>query len=241
MTKNKYLIATALAAFITMPFASNAEELPAAAPMAQEVQPLPAITNDAALDASIRGLQSEWAVIKYQEQNKDEQEKKMSELVKKATALSSQYPSYAEPKVWEAIITSSQAGIKGGLGALGLVKHAKELLEQAEKINPNALDGSIYTSLGSLYYQVPAWPVGFGDDKKARKYLEKAVAVNPNGIDPNYFYGDFLIEQDDYKGAIKVLEHALQAAPRPGRELADAGRKQEINVALNKAHHELGE
>jgi len=239
MTKNKFLIATALATFLSL--TANAAEIPQAATTAQEVTQLPAITNDATLDNSIRGLQAEWAIIKYQEQNKDTQEKKMGDLVKKATALSAAYPTYAEPKVWEAIITSSQAGIKGGLGALGLVKHAKELLEQAEKINPNALDGSIYTSLGSLYYQVPAWPVGFGDDKKARKYLEKAITLNPNGIDPNYFYGDFLIEQEDYKDAIKVLERALQAAPRPGRELADAGRKQEINVALNKAHHELGE
>ena len=34
-------------------------------------------------------------------------------------------------------------------------------------IDPKALDGSAYASLGSLFYQVPGWPIGFGDDKKA--------------------------------------------------------------------------
>ena len=105
-------------------------------------------------------------------------------------------------------------------------------------MNPNALEGSAYTSLGSLYYKVPAWPIGFGDNGKARAYLEQARAINPDGIDPNYFYGDFLLGTDHAKEAIPVLEHALQAPPRPGREIADMGRRQEITEALAKARKE---
>jgi hypothetical protein len=56
-------------------------------------------------------------------------------------------------------------------------------------IDPRALQGSAYTSLGSLYYQVPGWPIGFGDDKRAEAMLLKALEINPDGIDPNYFYG----------------------------------------------------
>ena len=65
---------------------------------------------------------------------------------------------------------------------------SKNLLLQAEKIDSNALNGSIYTSLGSLYYKVPGWPIGFGDNSKALIYLKKALQINPNGIDANYFY-----------------------------------------------------
>ena len=80
-----------------------------------------------------------------------------------------------------------------------------------------ALDGSAYTSLGSLYYQVPGWPIGFGDDAKARELLQKALALNPEGIDPNYFMGDFLYRKGDYEAARQALARALKAPPRPDR------------------------
>lgn len=197
------------------------------------------LTGNPELDKEIRDLQHEWAQIKYKEADEDAQEKKMAALSDKAARVSQRFPDYAEPKIWEAIIVSSQAGIQGGLGALGLVKRSRALLEEAEKIKADALDGSAYTSLGSLYYQVPGWPLGFGDDDKARTYLEKARALNPNGIDPNYFYGDFLLEQGEYDKAIKVLELALHAPARPDRPVADEGRREEIKHAIAKAKQNL--
>ncbi|MFM1869833.1 MAG: hypothetical protein RLY99_577, partial [Pseudomonadota bacterium] len=84
------------------------------------------------------------------------------------------------------------------------------------------------------YYQVPGWPIGFGDDKKATEFLRKGLAINPDGIDPNYFYGDFLFRNGDLAGAEKSLRKALQAAPRNGRKVADDGRRKEINQLLEK-------
>jgi Tfp pilus assembly protein PilF len=129
-------------------------------------------------------------------------------------------------------VLSTYAGAKGGLAALGLVKRARQALEQALELDATALDGSAYTSLGSLYYQVPGWPLGFGDDDKAREYLRKALELNPKGIDPNYFYGDFLIEQGEPERARDYLSKALKAPDRPGRALADAGRREEIRRKL---------
>ena len=100
--------------------------------------------------------------------------------------------------------------------------------------SPKALDGSAYTSLGSLYYQVPGWPIGFGDDKKARELIATALTLNPDGIDPNYFLGDFLYRQRDYDGARKALERALKAPPRPDRPLGDEGRRREIQELMVK-------
>jgi tetratricopeptide (TPR) repeat protein len=215
------------------------------APMVMAEQPaipaLPAITDNAQLDEAIRGLQNDWAVIKYRERNEDMQLSQMKKLASTAAAVEAQYPTYAEPKIWHAIILSTVAGMDGGLGALDLAKQAKALLEQAIRINPNALEGSAYTSLGTLYYKAPMWPIAFGDNGKARAYLEQARAINPHGIDPNYFYGDFLVGTDHANEAIPVLEHALQAAPRPGREVADSGRRQEVNEALLKAREEAAE
>ncbi len=119
------------------------------------------------------------------------------------------------------------------------VEKAKTLLEEADKIDAKALDGSAHTSLGSLYYQVPSWPIAFGDNKKAEEHLKMALQINPEGIDTNYFYGDFLLQDGRPEEAKTYLEKALLAKPRQGRELADAGRHQEIKVALAKTEEKL--
>ena len=136
--------------------------------------------------------------------------------------------------MWEGIVVSSCAGEKGVLGALSLVKQAKSLYEQAIQIDDKALEGSAYNSLGVLYYKVPGWPIGFGDKDKARDLIQKALAINPKGIDPNYFYGEFLIETKHPEEAVTYLERAQQAPPRPGRQIADVGRREEIRVLLEK-------
>ena len=185
------------------------------------------------LDEAIHQLQKQWAVANYETAEADV-EKAFEQLTQHAQEVVSQYPDNAEPLVWNAIIVSSDAGKSGGLSALGKVKEARKLLLKAEKINPLVLDGSIYTSLGSLYYQVPGWPIGFGDDDQAQQYLQKALELNPEGIDSNYFYGDYLIEEGEYKEAKVYLQKALKAPARPQRPLADKGRHGEIKAKLKK-------
>ena len=97
-----------------------------------------------------------------------------------------------------------------------------------------ALDGSAYNSLGVLYYKVPGWPIGFGDKKKAGELLQKALAINPRGIDPNFFYGEYLVETKRPEEAVAYLERALQAPARPGRQIADAGRREEARTLLDR-------
>lgn len=190
------------------------------------------------LNDDIRELQQEWAKIKYQA-SESEQEKLYEALAARASDATARYPGKAEPLVWEGIILSSWAGAKGGLGALSLVKESRKQLEAAIAIDPDALQGSAYTSLGTLYFKVPGWPIGFGDSEKAEELLKQALEINPDGIDPNFFYGEFLLEEDRYAESVAVLSHALQAAPRPDRPIADAGRKAEIQDALEKARKHL--
>lgn len=189
---------------------------------------------DQGLDEAIVRLQHEWAIVNYKTPE-DRRESAFETLAGMAQDVSQRYPQNAEPLVWQAIVLASEAKVKGGFSALGLAKDARNLLLAAEKINPNALDGSIYTTLGSLYYKVPGWPIGFGDHKKAKEYLEKALKMNPGGIDANYFYGDLMLTDGNYAAAISYLKKALAAPPRPGREVADAGRRAEIQTDLKKA------
>ena len=185
----------------------------------------------AGADEDVKLLQGEWERIKYL-RPAAEQETAFASLAQRAAAVRSQHPGRAEPLIWYGIIAASYAGARGGLGALSTLKQAKQALEDALAIDPGALEGSAYTSLGSLYYQVPGWPIGFGDDAKARELLQKALALNPAGIDPNYFMGDFLYRKGDYEAARQALARALKAPPRPDRPLADQGRRKEIEALL---------
>jgi len=183
---------------------------------------------------AVTDLQHSWEAIRYQSATAD-REKGYETLSAKAHKVSEAYPGRPEPLIWEGIIVSSWAGEKGGLGALGLVKQAKALYESAIAIDGNALEGSAYNSLGVLYYKVPGWPIGFGDKAKAKEMLLKALAINPKGIDPNFFYGEYLLETKQPQQAVTYLERALQAPPRPGRQVADVGRREEVRQLLDKA------
>ncbi|WP_457977620.1 tetratricopeptide repeat protein [Ectopseudomonas composti] len=199
---------------------------------------LPAFALSDNGQAQLQQLQARWAEINYQTPEK-QREEAFAKLVTQADAALANEPKAAELLIWRGIILSTQAGAKGGLGALGLVKQAKASLEQAMAIDPQALAGSAYTSLGSLYYQVPGWPIGFGDDEQAEKMLTQALAINPDGLDPNYFYGDFLQRQKRYDQARAALEKALAAKDRPGRELADKGRRAEATALLQQVESKL--
>lgn len=184
------------------------------------------------LDSELLELQHRWAQIQYQFPE-DQREDAFQKLADQAHFLVKAYPERAEPLIWEGIVLSTWAGAKGGFGALGLVKDARKSLEKAIEIEPSALDGSAYTSLGSLYYQVPGWPLGFGDDAQARKYLLKALELNPEGMDSNYFYADYLIDQGEAERARPYLLRVLKAPARPDRPVADAGRRAEAQSMLS--------
>lgn len=178
-------------------------------------------------------LQHQWATVNY-ETSDDAQLKSFEQLLMTADDVVGTYPKQAEPLIWRGIIKSSYAGAKGGLGALSLAKSAKKDFEQALAIDDQALMGSAYTSLGTLYFKVPGWPLGFGDDEQAETLLKKALALNPNGIDSNYFYGLFLLEENNLALAEQFLLKAQNAPKRPERPVADKGRLKEIQTALQQ-------
>ena len=207
--------------------------LAAAALAAAVTAVAPAVAAATPVDDAVTELQRDWEVIRYQTPAA-EREKRYEALAARAHRVSESFPGRSEPLVWEGIVVSSLAGEKGGLGALSLVKQAKAIYEHAIQIDGKALGGSAYNSLGVLYYKVPGWPLGFGDEAKARELLQKALAINPQGIDANYFYGEFLVETRHADEAVPYLERALQAPPRPGRQVADSGRREEARALLSR-------
>lgn len=183
------------------------------------------------VDSELAQIQQRWSEVNYQIEGKAKLTA-FEQLAEQAERLANANPDLAEIWTWSGIVKSTFAGAKGGLGALGLAKSAKADLEKAISIDAEVLNGSALTSLGTLYHSVPGWPVGFGDEDKAAELLQRGVALNPENIDTNYFYGTFLMDKKQYAKAREHLLNAQQASPRPGREIADAGRQKEVAAAL---------
>jgi tetratricopeptide (TPR) repeat protein len=200
----------------------------------------PAMASDnPAMDSDVQHLEHEWARIVYQVKDHDQQLDQIDALNKEAGVVEHKYPTRAEPLIWHGIISSEEAAIASVFTALGWAKDARALFEKAEKIDPKALQGAVPMSLGTLYYRVPGFPVGFGDNDLARKYLEQAMAQAPDGLDANYFYGDFLMQRGEYAKAKQVLEHGLAAPVTADRPVWDAGRRAEIRELLTKTNEKL--
>lgn len=183
------------------------------------------------LESDVARLQERWAEVNYQLSGKT-QITAFEVLIDDAAKVTTRYPDAAPAWIWSGIIKSTYAGARGGMGALKFAKSSRADLERALELEPDALQGAAYTSLGTLFYRVPGWPVGFGDDDKAEALLLKAIAIDPDGLDSNYFYADFLITQKRYTQARAYLLKAQAASPRPNRPIADKGRQEEITQAL---------
>jgi tetratricopeptide (TPR) repeat protein len=200
----------------------------------------PAISEDALPVVTLQqqSLQQEWDHANFEIVDKKLKAKALEELSVQARLAATRFPSDVAVQTWAGIILSTYAG-EAGMSALSLVKEAKNYFEKAIALDANGLNGSAYTSLGSLYYQVPGWPVSFGDDDKAETFLKKGLFLNPEDIDANYFYADFLVSQKDFKNAATYYEKVLAAAPREGRSSADKGRKAQAQEALARVSKKI--
>ena len=175
----------------------------------------------------VKEIQYEWARLYYLGEFLNANYRELQALARKANRVSQDNPDSAEALVWDAIVLSTLAEKKGGIGALSLVNEARLKLEKAEAIDADVLGGSVYASLGSLYSKVPGWPIGFGSDKKAERYFKKALALNPQGLDINYFFAVYLADNDEDQLALEYIDRALKAPPMTERPLADRGRRQQ--------------
>lgn len=182
-----------------------------------------------ATDESVSALQGHWAQANYDAEGKA-RKKAFESLVAEADQLVGRLPDSAEAHIWAGIVYSTYAGEVSMFKAGKQVSRARQELERALELDPQAMNGSAYTSLGALLYQIPGF-MG-GDDELAEEMLLKGLELNPDGIDSNYFYGAFLADQGREDAAEQHLRKAYAAAPRPGRELADQGRRQDIVEAL---------
>ncbi|WP_246605085.1 hypothetical protein [Aquisediminimonas sediminicola] len=191
-------------------------------------------SNNPAMDAQINHLSEDWARIRFRVPDKDQQFTQFDALSHQAAAIAAKYPTYAEPLLWQGIITSEEARTASMFQRMGYATKSRDMLEKARKIDAKAANGGVPMSLGVLYYRVPGFPIGFGNVTKAKAFLLAALAQDPNGLDANYFYGDFLNLQGQTGPAKSYLLKALQAPSDPNRPIWDAGRRAEVRALIGK-------
>jgi len=186
------------------------------------------------LDESLQSIESQWAST-YYSTSKPKRGTAYNRLITRIAILSKQYPNNAEPIIWEAILKASNADQQDPLSALKSIHEAHDLLHKAIKINPQAMSGSAYVTLGSLYSMAPKWPISFGDKAIAKRMLETALKINPKGIDSNYFYGEFLLADDRPNEAQGYFKRAIAIPSRSWQLFADDQLKEDAKRALNKS------
>ena len=163
-----------------------------------------------AMKAAVQKIESKWELVEYN-YPENQRKKEFDSLLKQTQILVEKFPNKSEPLILQACIILTRAKIESSFNALASVRKAKNLLEQAIKINPNANKGSAFVTLGVLYYKVPGWPIAFGDNEKAEMMLKKALAINPHGIDSNYYYAEYLLSQNKSEQAARYLAKAVIA------------------------------
>jgi tetratricopeptide (TPR) repeat protein len=199
----------------------------------------PSLAAEPDVSAAIRRLQDEWAIIFYT-LPENQHAARFKELLTRVHAVTEKNPGHADPLILEGIVLCTYAGAEIGFGALTKVERARTLFQKAIAIDPKAMEATAYVALGNLYHRLPGWPISFGDDDIAKPYFEAALKLYPDAIDTNYFYGDFLLSQDEYDKALIYLEKADRAPIRPGTQVSDLKLKEEIAKALADARSKNG-
>lgn len=199
---------------------------------------MPALVWADTLELAVQKIESEWARIHYSVA-KEQKGAAFKQLLIELKVIQTQYPDQAELIIQQAIIVASNADNISPFSALQAIHQARDLLLRAIELDFGASEGAAFVTLGSLYYQVPGWPIAYGDNGKARAMLEKALAINPNTIDANYFYGDLLVTLGKPEEAMIYFRRALAIPVRTTQVLADTQLQQQVKLAMMENGHDL--
>lgn len=173
-----------------------------------------------AVASTSRTLQADWSKVFYGP-SRESKSPRYQDLLSQIRSLKAAHPERAEPLIVEAIILCTYSAAALGLDTLEMLENARSLLEKAIELDPKALEGAAYVTLGNLYRRLPGWPILYGDRAMARRYLTTGVRLFPEGMDTNYFLGDFLIEEGDLGNAEGYLKKAVAAPIRPSLNVSD--------------------
>ncbi|KPQ22745.1 MULTISPECIES: hypothetical protein [unclassified Halomonas] len=189
--------------------------------------------NAVAYESDLYSLKNRWEHT-VTEMPESEREEALNGLVDEVNQLAEQHRDEAEVLVWKGVILAAYARERGGLGALGVAKDARDTLERAVEIDPQGNNGSAYVTLGALYDRVPGGLIGFGDSDTADDMFQRALEIRPDGIDVNYYYAAFLQEEGNTQAAREHAQRAVDGSAREDRQQSDEALRREAEAMLGE-------
>ena len=77
-------------------------------------------------DDQLLEIQKEWAKINYKISSIDKKKKAFEVLMKKTQAFVDENPGDAEPLIWDGIVNSTYAGVRGGTWCIKICKKSSQ-------------------------------------------------------------------------------------------------------------------
>lgn len=191
-----------------------------------------ASVNAMAYESELFSLKNRWEHT-VTEMPESQREAALSGLAEEISQLAEQHSDQAEVLVWKGVVLAAYARERGGLGALGDAKEARNTLERAIEIDPDGNNGSAYVTLGALYDRVPGGLISFGDSDTAEEMFQRALEIRPDGIDVNYYYAAFLQEEGISQAAREHAQRAVNGTAREGRQASDEALRRDAQAMLD--------
>ncbi|MFK7893083.1 MAG: hypothetical protein AB8B63_19880 [Granulosicoccus sp.] len=187
-----------------------------------------------ALADNLALIKHRWAEIRYAMDEKRAQQTALAELESFAQEVTEQFPDNAEALAWHGQVAATQGELAAGMSALKYATQARDLFEQSVAIDEAALEGTAHISLGALYYEVPGWPMGFGNKSKAHEHLTRALELFPDDIEANFYFAGYERKYGKRQSAIEWFERALELSrEQSDGSLSAEGRQREIKATLD--------
>jgi tetratricopeptide (TPR) repeat protein len=184
-------------------------------------------------DVPILMIAQGWDEVRHKIRDEPSQIAALGALAADVNILAQRYPSDRRIRVWQGIVLAGQADVSNWADALRFAEQARRLLLAAEH---DCLDQTtavqLEIALGAIYDKAPGFPISFGDSTEAERHFRSAIAGDPDGLESNYYYADFLVRRHRYGEAKAMLQRALQAASREGREIGDNGVREDAAELL---------
>jgi tetratricopeptide (TPR) repeat protein len=131
---------------------------------------------------------------------------------------------------WFAVNAGQYGKLKGIIKSLFLVKPMKAACNNVIKKDPGFEDGSAYTILGAIEYEVPG-----GDLDKCITLCKKKLVYDADDSTANLYLGKTYYKKKEYTTAKKYLEHMIATAkPKTANDKEDLAEAKELLVKVKE-------
>jgi len=145
------------------------------------------LTLQADLSTNLALVSNRWAEIRYTLGHKTEQQWGLKELQDFTAQVINKWPDSTDALTWHGQVVVTRAEVASSMDALKFARQARDIFAKCVAMDETALNATAHISLGTLYYEMPSWPISFGSQFEARKHLQRALELFPDDIEAHFY------------------------------------------------------